>query len=120
MSNRYTTAEAALEREQISRAFSRGNFANAYESTDLDYFDLDGTKVVEDPHGVLHERPRYLEHERVAFVLGFFSSYSLDEIGSDREIFDECYFSPAGQYVIKVARYCDDRADEYAAENEDC
>ncbi len=90
------------EKTEISRAFSRGNFANAYESTDLDDFDLDEMS----------------EHERAAFVLGFFGSYSLDEIISDREIFDECYWSPAGQYVVNVARYTDSREDEYREESD--
>jgi hypothetical protein len=85
------------ERTEIGRAFSRGNYANAYESTDLESFDLDEMSA----------------HERSAFVLGFFGSYALDEIGSDREIFDECYFSDAGRYVVNVAKYTDDRADEY-------
>ena len=84
----------------ISRAYSSGNYANAYESTDLENFDLD-------------EMP---EIERVAFVLGFFSSYSLDEIISDREMFDECYWHAAGQYVVNVAGYCGSRAEDYAAE----
>jgi hypothetical protein len=88
------------ERTAISHAFHRGNYANAYESRNLDDHDLDDMT----------------EHERSAFVLGFFGSYSLDEIGSDREIFDECYASPAGLYVIKVAKYTDDRTDEYTAE----
>lgn len=92
------------EKTAISRAFDRGNFANAYESTDLDDFDLDDIS----------------EHERAAFVLGFFGTYSLDEIGSDREIFDECYWSAAGRYVVNVARYTDCRADEYAADCEAC
>lgn len=91
------------QRDAISRAFDAGNYANAYESTDLDDHDLDDMS----------------EHERAAFVLGFFGSYSLDEIGSDREIFDECYFSSAGQYVVKVAGYTDDRAEEYSAESEE-
>lgn len=85
------------ERTEISHAFSAGNFANAYETQDLDACDLDEMKP----------------HERAAFVLGFFSSYSLDEIGSDREEFDECYASPAGTYVVHVAKYCDAREDEY-------
>ncbi len=91
------------QKEAISRAFDRGNYANAYESTDLEDFaeDLDEMSA----------------HERAAFVLGFFGSYSLDEIGSDdRDMFDECYFSDAGQYVVHVAGYVDDRADEYAKE----
>ncbi len=91
------------ERTAISRAFSRGNYANAHESTDLEAFDLDEMS----------------EHERAAFVLGFFGSYSLDEIGSDREAFDGAYWSPAGRYVVDVAKYTDDRTDEYTAESGD-
>lgn len=86
------------ERTEISQAFDAGNYANAYESTDLESFDLDEMDA----------------HERVAFVLGFFGSYSLDEIGSDREIFDECYFSEVGRYVVGIAKYTDDRTEEYA------
>ncbi len=88
------------EQTAISRAFDAGNYANADETTDLESVDLDAMP----------------EHERAAFVLGFFGSYSLDEIGSDREIFDEMYFSPAGQYVVNVAKYSDDRAAEYATD----
>lgn len=92
----------AEDRGAISRAFDRGNYANAYESTDLDDFDLDDMR----------------EHERAAFVLGFFGSYALDEIVSEREIYDECYWSPAGQYVVNVAKFIDSRADEYREESE--
>ena len=90
------------ERDEISRAFNSGNCANAYESTDLDTFtdDLDEMKP----------------HERAAFVLGFFGSYALDEIISDREVYDEAYWSDAGRYVVNVAKYIDDRADEYKTE----
>lgn len=87
---------------EISRAFSAGNFADAYETNDLD------NTHVED----------LSPHERTAFVLGFFAGYTLDEIGSDRELFDECYFSEVGQYVVNEAKYCDDRAEEYAEEYE--
>lgn len=89
------------EKTEISSAFSAGDYANAYEGEDLESM-LDSNELN--------------EHERAAFVLGFFSSYSLDEIGSDREIFDECYFSKAGRYVVQVARYTDDRGLEYAYE----
>lgn len=87
------------QKTEISRAFSAGSFADAYETNDLD-----NTHVEDLP-----------EHERAAFVLGFFSSYTLDEIGSDREIFDECYFSEAGKYIVNEAGYCDDRTEEYEA-----
>jgi hypothetical protein len=87
---------------KISRAFDAGNYANAYETQSIEDCDLE----------------EYGPDERSAFVLGFFGSYSLDEIGSDREIFDESYWSSAGRYVVNVARYCDSRDDEYTAESE--
>lgn len=89
------------QRTEMSRAFSRGNYANACKTTNLEEYNLDDMSA----------------HEHTAFVLGFFGSYTLDEIGSDREIFDECYWSPAGRYVVSVAKYTEDRADEYAAES---
>jgi hypothetical protein len=90
------------EMTAINQAFSAGNYGNAYESTDLGAFDeLDAMSA----------------HEHAAFVIGFYSSYSLDEI-DDRELFDEAYFSAAGRYVVNVAGYADDRSDEYAAEEQ--
>ena len=85
---------------EISRAFSAGNFADAYETNDLDNTHVDDLSP----------------HERAAFVLGFFAGYTLDEIGSDRELFDECYWSETGRYIVNEAKYCLDRADEYEAE----
>jgi len=90
------------EKTEMSRAFDAGNFANAYETRDL--------------ATALDAYESMLDHEHAAFVLGFFGSYSLDEIGSDREIFDEAYWSDAGRYVVNVARYTDSRAEEYNAE----
>jgi hypothetical protein len=93
------------EKTAISRAYDAGNYGNAYEGTDLES---------------ALKRARYTApHTRAAFVLGFFSSYSLDEIGSDRETFDECYFSAAGQYVVATG-YCDSRDEEYADEESEC
>lgn len=94
--------DAAVEvMTEISRAFDAGNYANAYESSDLDEHD----EVIQEM------KP----HERVAFILAFFASYTLDEI-SHREEFDECYHSETGAYVMNVAGYCDLRAEEYAAD----
>jgi hypothetical protein len=87
------------EKTAISRAFDAGNYAHAYESRDLDVAAMD--------------RANMPEIERAAFVLGFFGSYTLDEIGSDRDTYDQAYWSDAGQYVVMVARYIDDRAEEY-------
>jgi len=92
------------ERTAMSRAYASGNYDSACESGWLDDEKLDGMT----------------EHERAAYVLGFFGSFALDSIMSHRELFDECYWSDAGQYVVKVARYCDDRSDEYAADSEGC
>lgn len=97
------TAAAAFtleQRTEISRAFDAGNYANAYET---DVFD---ETLVED----------MAPHEEAAYILGFFGTYTLDEIGSDREAFDEAYNSPTGRYVVEVAKYTDDRTEEYAAE----
>ena len=89
------------QRTEMSQMFSAGNYANAYDSTDLDDHDLTALKP----------------HERAAWVLGFFGTYELHEMGGDeRELFDECYWSAAGQYVVKVAGYTDSRDEEYAAE----
>jgi len=93
---------SADERAAIAHAFDRGNYASAYETSDVESYGLD-------------EMP---EHVRAAFVLGFFASCTLDEIGADREIFDAAYWSPAGQYVVRVAKYADDRDAEYAADAE--
>jgi hypothetical protein len=90
------------QKDAISRAFDRGNYANAYESTDLEDFEIEDMSEIERP----------------AFVLGFFGSYSLDEI-PDRETFDVCYWSEAGQYVVKEAGYTDDRSEEYAEESKE-
>jgi len=90
------------QRTEISRAFDAGNYAHAYETEDLAETDVEDMQP----------------HERAAFVLGFFGSLTLDEIGSDREAFDEAYFSPTGRYVVEVAKYTDDRTDEYRAEEE--
>lgn len=89
------------ERTEMSRGFSAGNYANAYETTDLSETDY-------------HE---YQPHARAAFVLGFFGTYTLGEIGGDeRDEFDEAYYSAAGRYVVEVAKYTSDRGAEYAAE----
>lgn len=90
------------QRTEMSNAFDAGNCASAYETDDIAECDI-------------AEMP---DHERAAFVLGFFGSLALDEIGSDREVFDEAYYSPAGRYVVEVAKYTDDRSDEYKAEEE--
>jgi len=93
------------EKTAMSRAFDAGNYANAYETNDLESLDVP-----------VDQMP---EHERVAFVLGFFGSYSLDEIGSDRELFDECYWSAAGHHVVKVAQYTDCRGEEYLEDSDE-
>lgn len=92
------------QRNEMSRAFDAGNYANAYETQHL---------------GNALAQSRYTtEHTRAAFVLGFYGSYELHEI-DEREIFDACYWSPAGQYVVNEARYTDSRDADYRAESEE-
>lgn len=88
------------DQSAMARAFDAGNYASAYETTDIDACD---------------EADDMTAHEHAAFVLGFYASCALDEVG-DRELFDEAYFSEAGRYVVSVAGYCEDRSDEYAIE----
>lgn len=86
------------EKTEIGNAFAAGNYASAYEGPELPD-DLDGMP----------------EHERAAFILGFYSSCELHEIG-DREEFDAAYHSDAGRYVVDVAGYCEDRDEDYRSE----
>ena len=96
------------DRIQLSRGFSAGDYANAYETTDLE-------------SALAHldeETDDYTEAYRTAFVIGFFASYALHEIPSDaRDTFDERYWSQYGRAVV-AAGYCDDRSEEYQAESE--
>lgn len=74
---------------ELSHGFSAGNYANAYQTQDLD----EVSEVLE------ANGSRY----RAAFILGFFSSYELHEIPADaRERFDEAYHSEAGQRVLEL------------------
>jgi hypothetical protein len=86
--------------DEVRRGFDAGNYANAYESTDLESVELDC------------ESDAY----RAAFVLGFFASYELNEIPSDaREAFDSAYRSEFGAIVL-AAGYCDSRHEDYQTE----
>jgi hypothetical protein len=90
----------------ISRGFDAGNYANAYETQDLESA-LEMSNADE-------QSPEF----RSAFILGFFASYELDEIpSSNREEFDDAYWSEAGKAVV-AAGYCDSREDEYKQEQE--
>lgn len=101
--------------DACSRGFSAGNYANAYETTDLetalDALDTAGLDLDADTRPT---DPMQREAYRAAFILGFFGSYSLDEIG-DREEYDQAYHSAAGKQCL-AAGYLDSRDDEYAAE----
>jgi hypothetical protein len=99
----------------ISQGYSAGNYANAYETTDLEIA-LESLDDCEDNHDLSAE----CEHAyRNAFVLGFFASYALSEIGcEERERFDTAYHSATGASVIRLG-YCDSRDDDYAQESEE-
>lgn len=101
------------ERTELSRGFSAGNYCNAYETDDLDtalsWLDAECDDETDDD---------YSEAYRAAFVVGFFATYALHEIpGSDRETFDEMFWSRYGQACL-AAGYCDDRTADYQSESE--
>lgn len=85
------------QKTAISHAFDRGNYADAYGEDDTDTMS---------------------EIERAAYLLGFYASCELHEIG-DRAAFDAAYWSDVGTYVVNVAGYCDNRVADYATENEE-
>jgi hypothetical protein len=66
---RYPDTMPLQSREDLSRGFSRGNYGNAYESQDWETWSesLDGESIA----------------YRNGALLGFFSSYELDEIGDE-------------------------------------
>lgn len=89
---------------EISRAFDRGNYAGAYKSH---------------PEISRWNSRAFQPHEWIAFVLGFLGTLELHEMCSnEREIYDECYWSPTGRYIVNDAGYCDSRDDDYKAEAE--
>lgn len=90
---------ARLFQDNVSRGFSHGNYANAYETQSL-------SRML---RGIATRSKAYQD----AAVLGFFGSYELDEIPmSARERYMEAYFSDAGKAVLR-AGYMDPR-DEIA------
>lgn len=79
----------------ISRGFDAGNFANAYQSHDLEHC-LERLSI--------NCSAEYI----AAFTIGFFSSYSESEIGSDFDAYLEA-FGLVGARCI-AAGYIDDPA----------
>jgi hypothetical protein len=95
--------------EAVSQGFDAGNYANSYDCEDLE-------SALED-YG-LSDRTS-TDTFRASFILGFFASYTLEEIPqSDREEYDSAYFSAAGKHAIACG-YFESRADEYTKETED-
>jgi hypothetical protein len=82
----------------VTRGFEAGNYANAYETTDLQT-------------ALAKLSPNRSAEYVAAFTLGFFSSYSLGEMGSDVEAYREAYFSETGR-ACRAAGYVDIRAAE--------
>lgn len=95
----------------VSRGFDRGNYCNAYETTD---FERAQRQLVgngdDDPY-------------RVGFVLGFFGSYELHEMGSDADTYREAWASEAGQRAraigIDVPESLEEETDEEETDEEE-
>lgn len=64
--------------DAISRGFDAGNYANAYETTDLET-------------ALAKLSPNRSAEYVAAFTLGFFSSYELSEMGSDSDAYLEAW-----------------------------
>lgn len=95
------------ERTSISLGFDAGNYGNAYHSEDWEAF------------AEFQRMDQRTKVWRIAALLGFFASYSLNEIPLDmRDDYDQAYWSPVGAYVVNVARYIDSRDEEYREESE--
>lgn len=73
----------------ISQGFDAGNYAAAYETTDYDQ--AIGRLS-------MNRSPAYIE----AFTLGFFSSYTLDEMSDHVDTYLQAYNSPAGQRCLEL------------------
>ena len=63
----------------FSRGFAHGNYGNAYESQDWESWSEDQ----EDEAVVFEGEDGTPEDYRAGLMLGFFSSYELDEIGDE-------------------------------------
>jgi hypothetical protein len=75
---------------QLSRGFDAGNYANAYETTNL-------------TQAITSLSPNRDEAYLSAFTLGFFATYELDEIpGTHQDTYLNAYHSPAGQRCLEL------------------
>lgn len=79
---------------QLSRGFSAGNYANAYETTNY------STALA---RLSMNRSEAYL----AAFTLGFFSSYELHEMGQHSEAYEQALASRHGKRCIALG-YVDD------------
>lgn len=73
-----TGKDDIIKQEVFNIGFDRGNYGNAYESNDWDSWFADMSETQS-------EYPEYAETYLEGLILGFFSSYEIDEIG-DYEI----------------------------------
>lgn len=78
-----------IDDTQISRGFDAGNYANAYETTNL-------------TQALSRLSPNGSEAYQTAFILGFFATYELDEMGMHTETFLSAYHSDIGWRCIQL------------------
>lgn len=78
-----------MNETNLHRGFEAGNFANAYETDDLEI-------ALENADHKLGQD--YLD----AFIMGFFSTYELHEIPSDNlDQYETAYWSRAGRACVR-------------------
>lgn len=73
----------------LSRGFDAGNYAAVYETSDY-------SEAI--ARLSLNRSPAY----HVAFTLGFFSNYTLEEIGEDLDAYMRALGSPAGKRCLEL------------------
>lgn len=78
-----------MSNTDLSQGFDAGNYAAAYETSDY-------SEAI--ARLSLNRSPAY----HVAFTLGFFSSYTLEEIGEDLDAYMRALGSPAGKRCLEL------------------
>ena len=74
---------------QLSKGFDAGNYSSKYETEDLD-------------EGMAHRKEVRSAPFRVAFILGFFSSFTYEEVPDRfKQVYAEAYHSPQGHAVLE-------------------
>lgn len=82
----------------LSRGYYAGNYGAAYDGLSLEA-SLEKAQV---EHGIAGTPNAYSTAFRVAFTLGYFSSFELSEMGDDAETYLEALHSEHGRRCVEL------------------